>query len=142
MTTSATNPPDLSGLLAAVVAKLRAAAGVTALVGQRIYSGVPESETLPLVVVSVTAQEWDTKDMSGWDATVEVTAHSDGRGAKESLSIAKACHSVLHRAGSWSMGTDGGAMVLFQRIRTESRPAADGLGFQTANIYQALINQD
>jgi hypothetical protein len=143
MPATETNPPDLSLLLAAIVTRLRADSTVTAKVGQRIYSNTPEAEAMPLIVVAIgSAGEWDDKTASGWDVTVTITAHSDGRGAKECLQIIDLVNASLHRYGSMILADGGGAVVLFQRVRTESGQAADGLGFDATSTFQALVNQD
>jgi hypothetical protein len=143
MPSGPTNPPDLAAFLAAVVTILRADAGVAALVGARVYSHAPEQETLPMVTVTMAAVEWCDKTASGWDVSVSIVAQSDSSGAKQALAIADACAKALHRyTGAWSLGAEGGAVVLLHAQGVTVAPSADLLGFNATASFQALINQD
>lgn len=57
-----------------VIAVLKAATPVTALVGQRIYTDIPAGVTMPFIRVSIISAPSNTKTTKGMDHTVQVSS--------------------------------------------------------------------
>lgn len=81
----------------AIVAALKAHAGLTALVGGRVYDGVPRSAAKPYVSYGpsdVLTEEAD--EYEGFDESLQIDAWSAGPGRVEIKKIGRAIHDALH----------------------------------------------
>lgn len=74
--------------MTAIIGTLRAAAGLTALVGARIYNNVPMGTVFPYVEVTApTANRLDALGRLGQQTLVDVKAVSQWRGDEEGIRI-------------------------------------------------------
>jgi hypothetical protein len=89
-------PTGVGSTVAAVVSRLRATAGVTAVVPSARIVSEAEGLTRPYVLVEhVTETDDDTLSLGGVDAIVSTTIVSDYQGAKEIGTIASAVRESL-----------------------------------------------
>lgn len=84
-------------VIEATVAALKATAAVTTIVGQRIYTDVPQKTDFPYVVVSVQSEPFAANDFSGQAHQLRIQAFSRKAGIKEALQIRKAAVDALDR---------------------------------------------
>ena len=81
----------------AIVAKLKADAGVGAVAGDRIYDRVPESVTYPFVGFGYRSGEpWEAQLVDGWNALMTINIWSRAYGSVEAENVAKAVYVALH----------------------------------------------
>lgn len=116
----------IAAVLTGVVTSLRAASGVTALVGSTtaIYNNVEPTAAFPyLVVTSPTDRPVDTMGRFGVESLVDVKAVSQYPGDKEAADIIDATMSALH----FQKPTISGHTVL-------------GTAFENGERFQEVIN--
>lgn len=107
-------PSGIGTITAAAVVRLKADAGVTALVAARIYNSPRANEPYPYLRVSVrTEQDDDTVGRAGVDAVLEVLIVSTYDGEKETGEIASAVRSCLELAPLAVAGFTAPADVLY-----------------------------
>lgn len=93
-----------------VIAALKATGAVTAIVGQRIYTDVPQGATFPYLLVSVQSEPFAANDFSGQTHTVRLQSFSREAGAQQALAIRKAALDALDRQEA-SITLDEGTLV-------------------------------
>lgn len=84
-------------VLKAVIAALKANAGVAGLVGTRVYTDVPQASPFPYLVVSVQSEPFAANDFSGQSHQVRLQSFSRKQGSLEALNIRKAALDALDR---------------------------------------------
>lgn len=90
-----TIPADLA-IQEALVARLRADAGVAAFVGARVYDHVPERESFPYVSLRTSGvRDWDTSTDFGKELSVELNVWSRKEGRREAKLILHAIEQAL-----------------------------------------------
>lgn len=132
-------------LQGAIVAHLKADAGVAALVAGRVFDPVPRDITTgtiadanyPYVAINGVNEEQDDADcIEAVTVTVQVDAVSRARGAREISEIADAVRASLHRA---ALVLTTNALVEIEHRRTDRIPLPDGLTTQAAMQFAATI---
>lgn len=124
----------------AIIAALKANAGVTALVGQRIYDEPPSGVTYPYIQISsIEPAAWDTDSVEG--ATVQIGLHAHSRTAQgrvEVTRIAEAVQAALHRNEA-ALTVAGYNLIemIFQTFVADRDP--EGRGFTVRMAFQALL---
>lgn len=93
-----------------VIAALKATGAVTSVVGQRIYTDVPQGATFPYLVVSIQSEPFAANDFSGQAHTVRLQTFSREAGAHQALAIRKAVLEALDRKET-SISLDEGTLV-------------------------------
>lgn len=84
-------------LQAAIVAALKADAGVAALVGARVYDRAPEGVVFPYISLGPeTGEPFDAAEMSGWEASLQLDSWSRKTGRAEVKAIMAALSARLH----------------------------------------------
>jgi hypothetical protein len=121
-----TIPATLS-LREALVARLKADAGVAALVAGRVFDHVPEREVFPYVSIRATARAWDTTDDFGKEVSVEINAWSRKEGRRE-------CELILH-ALEVSLRTMAPAVLTDHRLVNMTFEMADVLREEGGQTY-------
>jgi hypothetical protein len=130
-----------SGLatLQGIITRLKAYAGLTALVSTRIYSIVPQQTAFPYVVVSMRSNPFDTKDVTGLNTIIRVQGFSRQMSYDEALNIRNQVMVALERqeanitiSGFTLVKLDKGALC---DIITED----DGITRQSIIEFDALI---
>ena len=84
-------------LMIAVVAALKASAGVGAVAGDRIYDRVPENVTYPCIALGLrNGTPWESQLVSGWRLILTINVWSRAYGSGEAENIAAAVYAALH----------------------------------------------
>lgn len=122
----------------ALVAALKAAAGVSALVGARVYDRAPDGVTFPyLQVRHVATTPADAQGRRGSEALWTVDVWSRAPGAVECRRIMAAVHGALH----WATPTlDAGSVVMCRE--NGRRDVADPDGVTTHGMLDFIIVTD
>lgn len=97
-------------LTKAVLAGLKADATITANVGGRVYTEVPQNATFPYMVVRIQSEPFDVKDDTGMQHTIDVNIYSRTKSPLETGTIRSAVYNVLNR-GESSLTLDSGTLV-------------------------------
>ncbi len=97
-------------VIQAVVATLKADAGVTLLVAGRVYTDVPQKANFPYVVLSIDSDPFAANDFSGQSHTLRIQAFGRNSTAKEVLTVRKACLDALDRQET-SINLSAGTLV-------------------------------
>lgn len=103
---------SLLPVVSAVIASAKADATLTAIVGQRIYSNVPDNETFPYCVFSFQSSPSDTKTENGMAHLVTATAYSRKQDIEQVCSIRSAVYNLLHKQET-SFNSAGIVAILF-----------------------------
>lgn len=85
-------------LLNAVVARLKADATLTGLVGSRVYTDVKDNPVFPFVRIEIQSADYSTKDNVGMEHTIQVSAFSRKTDPAEAAQIRSAVFNSLNRA--------------------------------------------
>jgi hypothetical protein len=125
---------------AAVIAALRAAGPVAALVGARVYDRAPQSVVFPHVSLGpmLAAPAVETLAGEGWELSVQVDVWSRGAdGRVEALRICRAVGDALHDVAL----SISGAVVVMLRL-TSQRIIGDGDMVTTHGVMDFVITTD
>jgi len=126
-------------LQGAVVARLKADAEVTALIGTRVYDRVPDNGTFPYVsfgpeqVLSV-----DADCITGFEINMQIDAWSRSMGFPEVKRIAEAVRASLH---GYDLAIADNALVSFEHRQTRIFRDPDGLTNHAAIEFVAIVEQ-
>jgi len=101
-------------LLAGVMTRLKATSAITAIVGQKIYSRVPQQADVPYIVVTMEAGDWSAKDFTGMSHKIRVQAFSTKPSPSEALTIRAAVIEALERQES-NITVTGYTLVRFEK---------------------------
>ncbi|MRG53994.1 DUF3168 domain-containing protein [Phyllobacterium sp. SYP-B3895] len=126
-------------LQGAIVARLKADATVSALIGQRIYDAVPATPTFPYVSFGPADEISDDVDcVTGFEITMQIDCWSRSSGFPEVKRISDAVRAAL-------IGTDltiaDNALVYFRHNITRVFRNPDGLTSHAAISFQAFAEQ-
>lgn len=99
-----------AAVIKGVIAALNAAGAVTALVQQRIYSDVPQNESFPYIVVSITSEPFAANDFSGQTHTLRIQTFSRFHSVSEALLVRAAALNALDRQEQ-AITLDSGTLV-------------------------------
>lgn len=124
-------------LLAAVVAALGATSGVTAVVGSRIYSDVPDNPVFPFIHVSLTSAPYDTKTSTGMLHTVQVSTFSRKRTPSEALTARAAVYAALNRNEA-ALSAASVRILEYSGLATAFKEP-DGATWQSVIQFRAVI---
>lgn len=130
--------PELE-LQGAIVARLKADAGVTALVGQRIYDPVPPGATFPYVSFGPRDSLSDDADcITAFEITMQIDAWSRDPGFKQALQIADAVRNALH---DHEFNLTVNAAVLFEHRTSRTFRDPDGLTSHSAITFTGFVEK-
>lgn len=122
-----------------LIARLKATAGLTAIVGTRIYSVVPQQTTFPYVRVSVSAQPFDTKSSVGMTHLIRVQGFSRNQAYDEALNIRAQITAALERQES-NVTVSGFKLVkLDKRNLSDIITEDDGITRQSIVEFEAIV---
>lgn len=124
-------------VLKSIIATLKATSAVTDIVGQRIYSNVPQPETFPYVVVYVRSNDYSGKDFSGQEHDVQVSCFSRDSSPKEAGDVRKAVFNVINR--NEAMALDNGGYSNIQYISGDTFKDPDGKTWHSVANFRAVI---
>ena len=121
-------------------AALAANAGVSALVGARIYDEPPQNVVFPyLRMVDINPAAFDTDTTEGAEISISVEAYSrSASGRVEAAQMAEAVRAALHRQET-SLTVSGFTLVelIFQTFNVTRD--ADGRGYTAVIVFQATL---
>ena len=129
-----------AGLADAVVAALRADAGVAALCGARVYPYGVASAVFPHVAFGpLKTRAWNAGGEPGAEILFAVHALARAGGRTEALTVAEACAAALDGAGlAWS----GAGMVALFFSEAEAAQLKDGETWRAVARFRALVEGD
>ena len=125
-----------------VRAALAANAGVTDIVGQRVYDEPPQDVLFPyLRFVDISPNAFDTDTTEGAEVTISLEAHSrSASGRVEAVRIVEAVKGALHRQEA-SITLEGHNLVemIFQTYSVTRDD--DGRGYTAVIVLQAMLEE-
>lgn len=132
--------------LAAAIAAMKADGDLTALVGQRIYSDVPDNPEFPYIAVTIQSTPFDTKTETGMDHTMQLSifdrpqykATSRVSSPKRIGDIRAALYNLFHRKQD-DFASDGVSIILFTGVSPVFKEP-DGLTWQCPMQFQVITN--
>jgi len=125
-------------LQGAIVTALKAAAGVTALVGVRVYDMVPAASEFPYISLGPTDEVSDDTDCTdGFEITLQIDCWSRKPGFPEARQLADAVRQALKP----ELTLADNALVYLQHITTRTFRDPDGLTSHAALTFEAFAEQ-
>ncbi|MGY3609926.1 MULTISPECIES: DUF3168 domain-containing protein [unclassified Bradyrhizobium] len=126
-------------LQGAIVARLKGFAGLTTLVGNRVYDNVPQSTAFPYVSWGPEQAISDDADcITGFNVTIQLDAWSRTVGLPEVKQIAEQIRLALH---NYDLPLTGNALVSIEHSQTRTFRDPDGLTNHAAVEFSAFIEQ-
>jgi hypothetical protein len=126
-------------LLKAVVAALKADSTIAGLVGARVYSNVPQNETFPYVLVSISTEDFSAKDFTGMDHTIQINSYGRERSPNVVGQIKAACYALLNRQES-ALTLDTGTLSILQfNGVSDAFKDPDGITWESVIRFQAIV---
>jgi len=122
-----------------IVARLKADAGVTAIIGSRVYDSVPSNASFPYVSIGpkqVVSDDYDC--ITGFEVFMQLDAWSRGTGFPEVERLAEAVRIALHE---FELPLVDNALVLFSHRQTRVMRDPDGLTAHAAVEFVGLVEQ-
>ena len=112
-------------LMTAIVAALKADAGVGAIAGNRIYDRVPQNVTYPCVSFGFRdGSPWEAQSVSGWELLLTINVWSRDYGSGEAENLGSAVYVALHDVAlTLSTQTFGFGQLVTQ----DTQPQGDGI---------------
>jgi len=124
-------------LIQATISALKGNAPLTGVVGQRIYTDVPDNETFPYVVVRMSSIDYSTKETPGMEHTIQISAFSRETSLNQVTDIRQKIYNVLNRneAGLSSASVSN---IIFNGISDVFKDP-DGQTWQSVIQFRAVI---
>lgn len=97
-------------ILKGIIAALKANGTISAIVGTRVYSNVPQNATFPYMTVRISSQPFDSKEDTGMIHTVEVNGYSRKDSPAEAGDMRAGAYNLLNR-GESNITLDSGTLV-------------------------------
>lgn len=125
-------------VLKGTIARLKAVAGVTGLVGNRIYSNVPQKTTFPYCVLTIESNDWSTKSFSGQEHTLRIQSFSRKPNPTECLNIRKQVQGALDRQEA-NISLDNGSLILCQKTGLSTAFRNDDESWQSVIQFNITV---
>ena len=127
-------------VLKAVVAKLLATAGLTAITGTRVYSDVPQPTAFPYAVVEIESQPWVNDSSSDMMHKVTVHGYSRKTSPSEIMNIAAQSYAALDRQEA-SLSVDSGTVLecVYDGVKTNFKES-DGITWHSVIEFRIIMN--
>jgi uncharacterized protein DUF3168 len=126
-------------LQGAIVTRLKGFAGLTALVGNRVYDNVPQAATFPYVSWGPEQAISDDADcITGFSVTIQIDAWSRAVGLPEVKQIAEQVRLALH---NYDLTLTANALVSIDHSQTRTLRDPDGLTNHALIEFTAFIEQ-
>lgn len=131
-------------LHAALVAAIKADAGLSALIAGRVYDWPQSDSVYPFVTVGdINAQPWDTDSREGADNSVTVHVWARGVDARaKAREIGVALSALLHRRPA-SLSVDGHSVITVSRefglVDRDGQGASEGTSLIAHGIYRYRV---
>jgi len=128
--------PDLE-LQGAIIARLKADAGVTALVGTRVYDRIPKEAPFPYVSYGPTDMLSDDAEcINGFNIAVQIDVWSRAVGTPEAKRIGNAVRRALHDS-ELVLPTNTFVLLRHRQSRTLTDP--DGLTSHRFVAFESIV---
>lgn len=126
-------------LLKAIITTLKDDSAVGAVVGDRIYTDVPQNEEFPYSVVSIDSAPFSANTFTGMEHTVQVNTYSRDKSPLEAGSARAAIYDALNRQGD-TIALDTGRIVDIQYtgIGTVFKDT-DGVTWTSVAQFRAVV---
>ncbi|WP_347311368.1 DUF3168 domain-containing protein [Defluviimonas sp. SAOS-178_SWC] len=131
---------ESNALQAMIVARLKADAGVSAIIGQKVYDRPPATVAAPYVSIGPSDYVPDDAEcVDGRVETMQIDCWSEAQdGKREAKAIADAAKKALHRyAGS----IDPGALVSIEVVQVRVLDDPDGITTHGIVIVEAIVEE-
>jgi hypothetical protein len=134
-------------LQVAIVARLKAASAVSAIIGGRVYDDVPSEENrvantgaaFPYVSFGPADELTDDADcITGFDISIQLDCWSRSVGFPEVRRLSDAVRAALH---DYDLGLTDNALVIFRHRLTRVFRDPDGLTSHAAMMFDAFVEQ-
>jgi len=126
-------------LQGAIVARLKASAPVSALIGDRVFDAVPENAPFPYVSMGPSDElSEDTDCTTGFDITLQIDCWSRAVGFPEVKELSDAVRQALL---GFEPALVSNALVYFQHRQTRIFRDPDGLSSHAAMTFEAFAEQ-
>lgn len=119
-----------------VIARLKAVTAVTDIVGQRIYTEVPQTTSFPYIRVGITSEPFAASDFSDMQHTLRIQCFSKTDDVSECLLTRTEVYNVLDRQEG-NITLDAGNLV-----KCEFSGLADAFLENDGMIWQGVIEFD
>ncbi len=100
-------------LIQALLGKLKEDSSLTPLLGERVYTALPENVSFPCAQIDTASAPFETITSSGMNHEVRITIFSRSHGAKEALELRSLTHDALHNG---SLSIDGFKLINMRSI--------------------------
>lgn len=126
-------------LQVAIVTRLKAAAAVTAFVGNRVYDNVPEEPTFPYITVGEGDETSDDADcVDGFEISIDIDVWSRAPGFPEAKRISDEIRKAL-KTPELTIPTN--ALVYFRHRQTRFLRDPDGKTSHAVMTYEGFAEQ-
>jgi len=126
-------------LQGAITPRLKSFAGVTAIIGQRVYDPVPENATFPYVSFGPDDIVSDNAEcITTFEHTIQIDCWSRKPGFSEVKRLANEVRLALH---GYEFDLSSNALVLFEHRITRAFRDPDGLTSHAAVTFTAITEQ-
>jgi hypothetical protein len=126
-------------VIKAAIAALKAATPIIALVGNRIYSDVPQNAAFPYIVVSVQSEPFAANDFSGQDHKLRIQTFSRFKSISEALLVRSAALNALDR-NEQSITLEQGTLVKCEYSGfSDAFKEDDGRTWQSISELQLIV---
>ena len=126
-------------LQGAIVARLKGSAGLTALVGSRVYDAVPSNAVFPYVTVGEGDETSDDADcIDGFEISLDIDVWSRGVGFPEAKRISDEIRKALK---SPELKLTQNALVYFNHRQTRFLRDPDGKTSHAVLTFEAFAEQ-
>lgn len=126
-------------LQGAIITRLKAYSGLTAIVGTRIHDHVPTSPTFPYISIGPEqVVETDFDCVEGFEVFLQIDVWSRAVGFPEAKSVSEEVRKALH---DYELPLIDNALVSIKHRQTRNLRDPDGLTSHSAIEFVALIEQ-
>lgn len=127
-------------LIKGVRSRLLAQSAITGIVGQRVYTAVPENPTYPFIWFKVSDKQADTKTENMQECEILFNFYSDKGSDDQNLDIAAAVYTALHEQEA-NITLDAGVLTLLHyKGESDNMLDSDGVTRLGVATYEALLN--
>lgn len=123
----------------AIVARLKATAAVTALVGTRVYDSVPAGATFPYITLGEGDETSDDVDcVNGFEISLDIDVWSGSPGFPEAKRISNEIRNALKDP---PLSISDNALVYFNHRQTRTFRDPDGVTSHAVLTFEAFAEQ-
>lgn len=126
--------------LTGIIERLESVSGVTDIVGQRIYTDVPDTPTFPFIMVEVSNRPYDGKDFTGQEYRLIVHGFTRKEAdPHQCLSIRSAVYNALNRQEDNVSISGGNLIYLAQDGLSDIFREEDGATWHSLIEFRATV---